>query len=98
LGTLVLVGGVAANLRLRALLQTRAAAAGLVWFGAPLQFCTDNAAMIGLAAVQRLEAGLTSSLDLGVMARLPIEEAAELYGGSNGRESTGISLPLGWSS
>ena len=84
LGTLVLVGGVAANLRLRALLEQRATATGLVWFGAPLQFCTDNAARIGLAAVQRLEAGLTSPMELGVMARLPLEDASELYGGANG--------------
>jgi N6-L-threonylcarbamoyladenine synthase len=90
LGTLVLVGGVAANLRLRDLLERRAAAAGLVWFGAPLQFCTDNAAMIGLAAVQRLEAGLTSPLELGVMARLALEDAGELYGGSKGSEANGV--------
>ncbi len=90
LGTLVLVGGVAANLRLRALLERRAAAAGLVWFGAPLQFCTDNAAMVGLAAVQRLEAGMTSPLELGVMARLPLEDAGELYVASNGMESNVI--------
>jgi N6-L-threonylcarbamoyladenine synthase len=87
LGTLVLVGGVAANLRIRDLLERMAAAAGLVWFGAPLQFCTDNAAMIGLAAVQRLEAGLTSPLELGVMARLALEDAGELYGGSSGSEA-----------
>jgi len=68
-------------------LPVRAAAAGLVWFGAPLQFCTDNAAMIGLAAVQRLEAGLTSPLELGVMARLALEDAGELYGGSSGSEA-----------
>jgi len=97
LGTLVLVGGVAANLRLRALLEKRAAAAGLVWFGAPLPFCTDNAAMIGLAAVQRLEAGLTSPLELGVMARLPLENAGELYGGLNGIQANGIEGALKYS-
>ncbi len=97
LGTLVLVGGVAANLRLRALLEKRAAAAGLVWFGAPLQFCTDNAAMVGLAAVQRLEAGLTSPLELGVMARLPLENAGELYGAPKGIQANGIEWPLRYS-
>ena len=82
LSTLVLVGGVAANLRLRALLQKRADALGLVWYAAPLNYCTDNAAMIGLAAVQRLEAGLRSPIELGVMARLPLEDADCLYGSS----------------
>jgi N6-L-threonylcarbamoyladenine synthase len=79
LQTLVLVGGVAANARLRALLAERAAAAGLSWRVAPLAWCTDNAAMIGRAAVQRLEEGCVSPVDLGVAARLPLEEADQLY-------------------
>jgi N6-L-threonylcarbamoyladenine synthase len=79
LDTLVLVGGVAANARLRALLAERAGALGLAWRVAPLAWCTDNAAMIGRAAVQRLEAGCCSPIDLGVAARLPLEEAACLY-------------------
>jgi N6-L-threonylcarbamoyladenine synthase len=79
LDTLVLVGGVAANRRLRRLLADQAAADGLSWHMAPLRFCTDNAAMIALAAIQRLEAGATSGTDLGVAARLPLEEAARLY-------------------
>jgi N6-L-threonylcarbamoyladenine synthase len=52
---------------------------GLAWRVAPLAWCTDNAAMIGRAAVQRLEAGCCSPIDLGVAARLPLEEAACLY-------------------
>ena len=79
LATLVLVGGVAANARLRALLAERAGALGLAWRVAPLAWCTDNAAMIGRAAVQRLEAGCISPIDLGVAARLPLEEAHRLY-------------------
>ena len=79
LDTLVLVGGVAANGRLRALLAERAGALGLAWRVAPLAWCTDNAAMIARAAVQRLEAGCVSSIDLGVAARMPLEEAHRLY-------------------
>ena len=79
LGTLVLVGGVAANKRLRALLEQRCAATGLQWRVAPLAYCTDNAAMIGVAAVQRLVMGLSSSVELGVAARLPLGGAAKLY-------------------
>jgi N6-L-threonylcarbamoyladenine synthase len=82
LETLVLVGGVAANARLRALLAERAGAMGLAWRVAPLAWCTDNAAMIARAAVQRLEAGCRSPIDLGVAARLPLEEADRLYGSS----------------
>jgi N6-L-threonylcarbamoyladenine synthase len=81
LQTLVLVGGVAANARLRRLLGRRCAAMGLNWRLAPLAYCTDNAAMIGVAAAQRLARGQQSPLELGVAARLPLEEAQRLYQG-----------------
>jgi len=79
LGTLVLVGGVAANQRLRQLLEQRCALDGLAWRVAPLAYCTDNAAMIGVAAAQRLASGQSSCFDLGVAARLPLEQAGMLY-------------------
>jgi len=79
LGTLVLVGGVAANQRLRALLEQRCRRDGLQWRVAPLAYCTDNAAMIGVAACQRLEAGQCSPPGLGVAARLPLDQAGQLY-------------------
>ncbi|MEB3200935.1 MAG: tRNA (adenosine(37)-N6)-threonylcarbamoyltransferase complex transferase subunit TsaD [Synechococcaceae cyanobacterium] len=79
LQTLVLVGGVAANRRLRALLEQRAATQGLHCRVAPLAWCTDNAAMVGLAAVQRLQQGCSSPIGLGVAARLPLEQAERLY-------------------
>jgi N6-L-threonylcarbamoyladenine synthase len=79
LGTLVLVGGVAANRRLRQLLERRCRRDGLQWRLAPLAFCTDNAAMVGVAACQRLAAGQISSTELGVAARLPMERADCLY-------------------
>jgi N6-L-threonylcarbamoyladenine synthase len=79
LRTLVLVGGVAANRRLRQLLERRCASDGLEWRMAPLAWCTDNAAMIALAAERRLQAGCRSPLELGVAARLPLEQAHRLY-------------------
>ena len=79
LATLVLVGGVAANRRLRALLAQRCAASGLEWRVAPLAYCTDNAAMIGVAAAQRLAMGWSSPVELGVAARLPLADAQRLY-------------------
>ena len=79
LETLVLVGGVAANRRLRGLLAERAAAAGLRWRVAPLAWCTDNAAMVGVAACERLRAGCRSPISLGVAPRLPLAEADRLY-------------------
>lgn len=53
-GTLVVAGGVAANLRLRERLQETA----LTVHVPPLELATDNGAMIALAAHARLEAGL----------------------------------------
>jgi N6-L-threonylcarbamoyladenine synthase len=79
LDTLVLVGGVAANLRLRSLLERRCRRDGIQWRVAPLAYCTDNAAMIGVAACERFGSGYRSAIELGVAARLPLDQAACLY-------------------
>ena len=47
---------------------------------APKEFCTDNAAMIGTAALLRLESGISSSsIDLGVSARFQLDQSDLLY-------------------
>ena len=79
LDTVVLVGGVAANRRLRQAMEERCDALGLHWRVAPLAYCTDNAAMIGVGAAARLAGGARSGCDLGVLARLPLEQAGSLY-------------------
>ncbi|MGA0216643.1 MAG: tRNA (adenosine(37)-N6)-threonylcarbamoyltransferase complex transferase subunit TsaD [Vulcanococcus sp.] len=79
LKTIVMVGGVAANQRLRARLEERCQALALEWRVAPLAYCTDNAAMIGVAAEQRFRAGAQSSIELAVTPRLPLEQAPVLY-------------------
>lgn len=79
LKTIVMVGGVAANRRLRERLQERCQALQLDWRVAPLAYCTDNAAMIGVAAEQRFMAGGQSSIRLAVTPRLALEEAPVLY-------------------
>ncbi|MFZ9147412.1 tRNA (adenosine(37)-N6)-threonylcarbamoyltransferase complex transferase subunit TsaD [Vulcanococcus sp.] len=79
LKTLVLVGGVAANRRLRQRLEERCQVLKLQWRAAPLAYCTDNAAMIAVAAEQRFCAGRSSSIRLAVTPRLPLEQAPVLY-------------------
>jgi N6-L-threonylcarbamoyladenine synthase len=54
---LVVAGGVGANVRLRALLDAAANEAGIAVHYPPLEFCTDNGAMIAYAGALRLMAG-----------------------------------------
>jgi len=75
-----MVGGVAANRRLRQMMFDAAKNDGVDIHMAPKAFCTDNAAMIGVAALKRLEFGLSfSSIQLGVSPRWPLEQADLLY-------------------
>lgn len=61
---LVLCGGVAANSRLRALAQERAADAGLSLYLPPVRLCTDNGAMIAVAGAEGFKRGLRADLSL----------------------------------
>ncbi|HJN36172.1 MAG: tRNA (adenosine(37)-N6)-threonylcarbamoyltransferase complex transferase subunit TsaD [Prochlorococcus sp.] len=80
LGSLVIVGGVAANRRLRRLMQQRGEQQGIAIHVAPLDYCTDNGAMVGAAALQRLVSAVGySSLELGVSARWPLADSVAFY-------------------
>ncbi len=63
-GTVTVGGGVAANRRLRQRMQQACAEAGLRLVLTPMEYCTDNAAMIALLGAALLEAGRTAELDL----------------------------------
>ena len=65
-------GGVSANSRLRADLESRGRTAGIPVFVPPLSLSTDNAAMIAAAGLRRLRAGDVANLGLNAQASLPI--------------------------
>jgi len=71
---LVVAGGVGANRELRARLGSSLAARGGQAFFPRPEFCTDNAAMIAVAGLMRLQAGERGDPQLGVRARWPLAE------------------------
>jgi N6-L-threonylcarbamoyladenine synthase len=75
LDRIVVVGGVAANRRLRDLLTGRAAAAGCAVSVPPPALCTDNAVMVAAAGARLLGRGVASGLDLDARARAPLTGA-----------------------
>ncbi|WP_298616417.1 tRNA (adenosine(37)-N6)-threonylcarbamoyltransferase complex transferase subunit TsaD [uncultured Thermosynechococcus sp.] len=77
--TLAIGGGVAANSGLRQHLRAAAEPLGLQLIFPPLRLCTDNAAMIGCAAVDHFRRGDRSPLDLTARSRLSLLEISTLY-------------------
>ncbi|MBH1937345.1 tRNA (adenosine(37)-N6)-threonylcarbamoyltransferase complex transferase subunit TsaD [Streptomyces sp. AV19] len=76
-GTLVVVGGVAANSRVRALAEERCAAAGIELRVPPLRLCTDNGAMIAAVGDLLVRAGAEPArLDVSIDPSAPLEYAA----------------------
>lgn len=74
---LVMAGGVAANRFLRARVTAAAEAAGLELLAPPPELCTDNAAMIAWAGIERLRAGLGGDdLAAPARARWPLDPEA----------------------
>ncbi|MBI3710691.1 MAG: tRNA (adenosine(37)-N6)-threonylcarbamoyltransferase complex transferase subunit TsaD [Proteobacteria bacterium] len=73
---LVTAGGVAANQALRDRLSDLARRHGLLLVAPPPRLCTDNAAMIAWAGVERLRLGLVDSLDFAPRPRWPLDPTA----------------------
>ncbi len=72
--TLVVAGGVAANTRLRHALSALTDSEDLHFFAPPIHLCTDNAAMIAWAGLERFRLGLTDPLDIKARPRWPLVE------------------------
>ena len=74
LQTLVIAGGVGANVRLRERLgELMSKEGGRVCYPRP-EFCTDNGAMIAYAGYRRLQAGQHEGLSIKAMPRWSLEE------------------------
>lgn len=76
--TLVIAGGVGANLRLRDSLKTMMEKQGGELFYPRIEFCTDNGAMIAYVGCLRLMSGQQESLEINARARWPMEELSQL--------------------
>ena len=69
-----IAGGVASNSGLREAFEKACAERGVEFFLPPPILCTDNAAMIGSAAVFEYESGLRNGLDLNAVPNLKLGE------------------------
>ena len=78
---LAVAGGVAANRSVRAALEAAADDMGFTFTAPPLTLCTDNAAMIAWAAIERWRMGERGG-DIAARPRWPLDEmAAPMLGG-----------------
>ena len=69
---IVVCGGVAANIRLREMMNEKASSAGIRIFIPPAVLCTDNAAMIAVVGTHLLKAGLKDDFALNAVSRIPL--------------------------
>jgi len=78
-------GGVAANQTIRAALEGVAATAGAQFTAPPLALCTDNAAMIAWAGLERFRAGHRDDMTLSARPRWPLDRTSQPMLGSGKR-------------
>jgi N6-L-threonylcarbamoyladenine synthase len=87
--TLCVAGGVAANLAIRTALETVAGEFDAQFVAPPLALCTDNAAMIAFAALERMRVQPPDDMSLMARPRWPLDRAspALLGGGKKGAKA-----------
>ncbi len=79
---IAVAGGVAANSVIRAALETVSAERGVSFTAPPLALCTDNAAMIAYAGLERFRTGARDGLDLTARPRWPLDQTSPAMLGS----------------
>jgi N6-L-threonylcarbamoyladenine synthase len=80
--TLAVAGGVAANTRLRNGLQAVCDRLDVSFTAPPLALCTDNAAMIAWAGIERFRLGLIDDFGLSARPRWPLDKISPAMLGS----------------
>ncbi|MCK8463332.1 tRNA (adenosine(37)-N6)-threonylcarbamoyltransferase complex transferase subunit TsaD [Aliiroseovarius sp. S1339] len=79
---LSVAGGVAANMTIRGALESVCDDAGTTFLAPPLALCTDNAAMIAWAGIERFRAGERDDMTLQARPRWPLDQQAPAMLGS----------------
>lgn len=82
INALAVAGGVAANSVIRARLETVCARLGVPFLAPPLRLCTDNAAMIAWAGIERFRLGLIDDATVAARPRWPLDALAPAMIGS----------------
>jgi len=78
----VVAGGVAANQAVRGALSALAEKRNLSFVAPPLWLCTDNAAMIAWAGIERFRLGLLDDMTVAARPRWPLDPTAEKVRGA----------------
>lgn len=79
---IAVAGGVAANLAIRSALESVCQDSGVAFTAPPLSLCTDNAAMIAYAGIERFRTGASDGLDLIARPRWPLDQSSPSMLGS----------------
>lgn len=87
--TLCVAGGVAANMVIRAGLETVSRAHNVRFLAPPLALCTDNAAMIAAAGIEQMAVRAPDGMGLSARPRMPLDTqvAAMLGSGKKGAKA-----------
>ena len=77
----VIAGGVASNKKIRNTLKNLSIKKGFKPIFPPINLCSDNAAMIAWAGIEKFKLNLTDKLNFPARARWPLDENAPFMKG-----------------